>query len=58
VIDYAENERRMFESEARYMEGIKARFGDDMNERVLNLMAGLYRAGWRDCRVEVMSDET
>ena len=54
MIDYAESERLLAESERRYIEDLKVRLGDDLNERVINVMAGLYRAGWRDCRVEMM----
>lgn len=52
-MDYAESERLMLAREAAYLADLRDRLGDELNPDVLAVMAGLYRAGWRDCR-EVM----
>lgn len=49
-MDLERSERLMAEAEQRYMSDLQARFGGSLNQTVLNVMVGLYRAGWRDCR--------
>lgn len=49
-MDLERSERLMAEAEQRYVADLQARFGNKLNQTVLNVMVGLYRAGWRDCR--------
>lgn len=52
-----ESERRLAEYEARYLARLRAKMGDNLKADVLEVMVGLYRAGWRDCRMAGMMEE-
>lgn len=48
-----ESERRMIAREAWYIDELRQRMSDTLNAEVVAVMASLYRAGWRDCYMEM-----
>ena len=43
------SEALMMLCEASYLEKLRAKVGDDLDPRIIEVMSGLYQAGWRDC---------
>lgn len=54
-MDYADSEKALFEREAEYIADLRQSL-PELDEQVLNIMAGLYRAGWRDSYHAIAAD--
>ena len=48
-MDREVSEALMGLSEFAYLEKLRAKVGDDLDPRIIEVMSGLYQAGWRDC---------